>query len=127
MSAPRLLAVGALAAVLTAASAAAAPRQPARLQVTADEFHLVLSRSAVRAGPAIVGLVNFGEDDHDLALRRRAPGARTWKVRTVEPGGFRERQLRLAAGRYQLWCTIADHRALGMQAALRVRPPRQPR
>lgn len=122
MSARRLLAVGALVAVLTAASAAAAPPQPARLQVTADEFTLALSRSAVRAGPAIVGLVNFGEDDHDLALRRRAPGARTWKVRTVEPGDFRERQLRLAAGRYQLWCTIADHRALGMQATLRVRP-----
>jgi hypothetical protein len=122
-----LVVVGALVAVLTAASAAAAPRQPARLQVTADEFTLVLSRSAVRAGPAIIGLVNFGEDDHDLALRRLAPGARTWKVRTVEPGGFRERQLRLARGRYQLWCTIADHRALGMRATLKVRPPQQMR
>ena len=53
----------------------------------------------VPAGPAIVGLVNFGEDDHDLALRRSAAGARTWKVRTVRPGEFRERELRLAAGR----------------------------
>ncbi len=118
-----LLAVGALVAVSTA-SAAAAPRQPARVQVSADEFRLVLSRSRVPAGPAIVGLVNFGEDDHDLALRRRAPGARTWRVRTVRPGAFRERELRLAIGRYQLWCTIADHRALGMRATLRVRPPR---
>jgi plastocyanin len=119
----RLLLVAVVAA-LTATSAAAAPRQPARVQVSADEFQLVLSRSSVRAGPAIVGLVNFGEDDHDLALRRRAVGARTWKVRTVKPGEFRERELRLAAGRYQLWCTIADHRALGMRATLRVRPPR---
>jgi hypothetical protein len=123
---PRLpLAVGLLVAVLTAASAAAAPRQPARLQVAADEFQLVLSRSAVPAGPAIVGLVNFGQDDHDLALRRAVVGARTWKVRTVRPGDFRERQLRLAVGRYRLWCTLADHRALGMRATLRVRAARR--
>jgi hypothetical protein len=118
-----VLVAGFLAAVATT-SAAAAPRQPARVQVAADEFQLVLSRSAVPAGPAIVGLVNFGEDDHDLALRRAAAGARTWKVRTVRPGEFRERELRLAAGRYALWCTLADHRALGMRATLRVRPRR---
>ncbi len=123
MSARALLAAGALVAVFSA-SAAAAPRQPARVQVSADEFRLVLSRAKVPAGPAIVGLVNFGEDDHDLALRRQASGARTWRVRTVRPGEFRERQLRLAIGRYQLWCTIADHRALGMRATLRVRSPR---
>ncbi len=120
------VALGILVALVTAASAAAgSPREPARLQVTADEFQLVLSRSSVRTGPAIVGLVNRGEDDHDLALRRRAAGARTWKIRTVAPGAFRERRLRLVAGRYQLWCTIADHRALGMRATLRVRslPP----
>jgi hypothetical protein len=124
VSARLLLAVGAILAVLATASAAAAPRPAARLQVSADEFTLALSRSAVRAGPAIIGLVNFGEDDHDLALKRRAAGARTWRIRTVEPEGFRERELRLAIGRYDLWCTIADHRALGMRATLRVRPPR---
>ena len=124
MSVRLLLVVGALVAALMTVSAAASPRQPARVQVSASEFRLVLSRSTVRAGLAIVGLVNYGEDDHDLALKRRAPGARTWKVRTVRPGGFRERELRLAVGRYQLWCTIADHRALGMRATLRVRPPR---
>lgn len=128
MSARLTLTVGILvAAVLTAASAAAAPRQPARLQVTAAEFQLALSRSTLPAGRAIVGLVNMGEDDHDLVLKRRATGSRTWKVRTVTPGGFRERELRLVAGRYQLWCTIADHRALGMRATLRVRPPRPAR
>ncbi len=118
-----LLSVGVGVLVATVANAAAAPRQPARVQVAADEFQLVLSRSVVPAGPAIVGLVNFGEDDHDLALRRRAAGARTWKVRTVGPGEFRERTLRLVAGRYALWCTLADHRGLGMRATLKVRRP----
>jgi hypothetical protein len=121
----RLLFVGLVVVALTVSSAAAAvPREPARLQVSADEFRLVLSRASVPAGLTVVGLVNYGEDDHDLALRRAAPGVRTWKVRTVRPGQFRERELRLAIGRYRLWCTLADHRALGMRATLRVRPPR---
>jgi plastocyanin len=120
----RLALIVAVLAIAFATSAAAAPRQPARLQVSADEFGLVLSRSAVKAGPAVVGLVNFGEDDHDLALRRAAAGSKTWLVKTVTPGGFRERTLRLMPGRYRLWCTIADHRARGMQATLRVRPAR---
>jgi hypothetical protein len=124
VSARLLLSIGVGLGVAVVANAAAAPRQPARVQVAADEFQLVLSRSVVPAGPAIVGLVNFGEDDHDLALRRRAAGARTWKVRTVVPGAFRERKLRLVAGRYSLWCTLADHRALGMRATLKVRQPR---
>ena len=122
MSARRAAAVALVAALLCAASASAVTPRPARLQVSADEFGLVLSRPAVRAGPAIVALVNFGEDDHDLALRRIAVGARTWRIATVEPGDFRERQLQLAVGRYRLWCTIANHRALGMRATLRVRP-----
>lgn len=127
MSGRLLLVVVGASAVLTAASAAAAPRQPARLQVTADEFGLVLSHSALPAGPAIIELVNFGEDDHDLALRRRAAGARTWRIRTVTPGEFGARNLSLAAGRYRLWCTLADHRALGMRATLKVWPPRSTR
>jgi plastocyanin len=118
----RLLVAALTLAFALTASAAAAPRQPARLQVTATEFNFVLSRSTVKAGAAVVGLVNMGEDDHDLVLRRRAAGARTWGVKMVTPGGFRERSLRLVPGRYQLWCTIADHRALGMRATLRVRP-----
>ena len=68
----------------------------ARVQVVADEYTLALSRQRLRAGPALVELVNFGEDDHDLRLRRRAPAARTLRIPTVFPG---ERgQLRLRPG-----------------------------
>jgi hypothetical protein len=117
-----MVAAGLVAVLLCVATASATSPAPARVQVSADEFGLVLSRQTVRTGPAVVTLVNFGEDDHDLALRRVAAGARTWRIRTVEPGAFRERRLRLAVGRYRLWCTIANHRALGMRATLRVRP-----
>jgi hypothetical protein len=94
---------------------------PARVQVSATEFQLVLSRGAIKAGPAIVELVNRGEDEHDLALRRVGSGAVTRRIGTVAPGGVGELSARLRPGRFVLWCTLADHRARGMRATLVVR------
>jgi hypothetical protein len=127
---PALGAAAALAAVPAAVSGNPAKRSssspslspsPARVQVTADEFRLALSRVSVRRGPAVIELFNLGEDDHDLAVRRIAPGARTLRVPVVGPGRARDLEARLSPGRYRLWCTLADHRARGMQAILVVR------
>ena len=90
---------------------------PARVQVGADEFGYTLSRPAVRAGPVIVQLANFGEDEHDLRLRRIG-GTRTYRIRTVAPGGVGELEARFLPGRFRLWCSLADHRARGMRATL---------
>ncbi len=119
----RALLVAVLALAVALPASAAGP-SPARLQVTADEFTLVLSRPSLRAGTAIVELVNVGEDEHDLALRRVGKGAVTRRIRPLEPGEVGELQTRLRAGRFTLWCTLADHRARGMQAALTVRAVR---
>lgn len=97
---------------------------PARVQVSAEEFSLAMSRTKVRPGTVILELVNYGEDDHDLALRRNATGARTFRTRVVQPGRLGRIEARLAAGRYTLWCTLADHRTQGMSATLVVRAPR---
>lgn len=94
---------------------------PARVQVTADEYTLVLSRSAIKAGPAVIELVNLGEDEHDLAIRRVGPGAVTRRIATVSPGSTGDLSRRLRAGRFVLWCTLADHRARGMRATLILR------
>jgi len=113
--------VALLAALAVGAPVAhAKPRPPSRMQVTSSEFEFVVSRAKLRQGRAIVELVNLGEDPHDLALRRTARGARTYSTPEVLPGGERTISLRLYPGRYQLWCTIADHRARGMRATLTV-------
>ena len=52
--------------------AAAVRRAPSRLLVEATEFRFTLSRTTVKAGPAIVQLAIRGEDPHDLKLRRPA-------------------------------------------------------
>lgn len=106
-------------AVVTAVALLLAPA-PARLQIGADEFRYSLSRQSIKAGPAIVELVNFGEDEHDLRLRR-VGGTRTYRIGKVRPGALGELETRFAPGRFKLWCSLADHSRRGMRAALVVR------
>jgi hypothetical protein len=98
----------------------AAALAPARVQVSADEFRYTLSRAAIRRGAAIVELVNYGEDEHDLALRR-AGGKRTYRIGRVAPGEVGELEAKLAKGRFALWCTLPGHRTRGMRATLVVK------
>jgi hypothetical protein len=95
---------------------------PARVQVGADEFGYSLSRNSIKAGPAIVQLVNYGEDEHDLRLRR-AGGTRTYRIGTVLPGRVGELEARFLPGRFTLWCSLAGHRTRGMSATLVIRKP----
>lgn len=103
---------------------APAAANPSRLLVSESEFHTVLSSSRIAPGRAIVQLLNRGEDDHDLRLRRitRHPGAPIARWPLTHPGELSELSLRLSTGRYRLWCSLPGHRALGMRATLRVSP-----
>ncbi|MGH3071088.1 MAG: hypothetical protein ACRDNB_02310 [Gaiellaceae bacterium] len=93
---------------------------PARVQVGADEFRYSLSRQTIKAGPAIVQLANYGEDEHDLRLRR-VGGSRVYRIGKVEPGDIAELESRFLPGRFRLWCSLADHRSRGMTATLLVK------
>ena len=95
-----------------------------RVQVTALDFEYRMSRTTVPAGTVIVELVNFGEDEHDFRLRR-LDGRRVYRIAKVAPGERRSRRLRLAPGRYRIWCGVGDHRKRGMTATLRVKAPRR--
>ena len=53
----------------------------------AKEFYFALSRRTVPAGPAIVELVNFGQDEHDLRIQR-VGGAHIAGTPVVEPGDY---------------------------------------
>jgi hypothetical protein len=109
--------------VIAATLAALALVSPARVQVGADEFGYTLSRQSLVAGPVIVQLANYGEDEHDLRLRR-VGGTRTYRIGKVRPGKIGELEARFLPGRFRLWCSLADHRRRGMSATLLVRPRR---
>ena len=93
---------------------------PARVQVSATEFNFGLSRHSIKTGRALIELANFGEDPHDLRLRR-VGGTKIWGTRVVVPEGTATLSAKLRPGRYKLWCSLGDHRALGMEASLLVR------
>jgi uncharacterized cupredoxin-like copper-binding protein len=106
-------------AVLVSAAPAAAP---GRLLVTGKEYDLTLSRSTVAAGRVTIQLLNRGEDDHDLRLRRitHRSGTPVARWALTKPGDVSDLTVRLSRGRYRLWCSLPGHRELGMRATLRV-------
>ena len=93
------------------------PTPPARVQVVAREFSLALSRPKIKSGKAIVELANFGEDAHDLRLQR-VGGKVVYRWPEAQSGDVEDKMLTLGPGTYRLWCSIANHRALGMVATL---------
>jgi plastocyanin len=115
------LALALAGALVVPAAYAVTSRPPSRMQVTSSEFDFVLSRTSLKQGRAIIQLVNLGEDPHDLAIRRNARGARTYRTKVVLPEKFASLTVRLYPGRYTIWCTVGDHRALGMVATFTVR------
>jgi hypothetical protein len=108
------------------AFAGAMPAQAAaplsRVQVVALEFHYRLSRVRVPPGPVRIELANFGQDEHDLQLRR-VGSTRVYRLPKALPGHRQILTLRLKPGLYRLSCSLADHAARGMRAQLRVRRP----
>jgi hypothetical protein len=115
-----LLALTVVALVGVAAPVMAA-RGPSRVQVSALEFEYRLSRLSVRQGPALIEFVNFGEDEHDLMIRR-VGGTKSWRLAKILPSQRATLSIRLRPGIYRLWCEVGDHRVKGMRATLRVRP-----
>jgi plastocyanin len=93
---------------------------PFRLQVTAKEYYYTLSSRTAPPGAAVIQFVNYGEDPHDMRLQR-AGGGRLYKTPVMQPGQYFNLSVKLVPGHYQLWCSIANHRQLGMQAVLVVK------
>jgi plastocyanin len=96
-------------------------RSPVYLQVVEKEYTLQLSRLRVPAGPTIVQAVNFGMDNHDLVMLRNKKGSKPIVFKKIGPNSRVTKMLKLAPGRYTLWCSVPGHRERGMVASLRVR------
>ena len=117
-----VIALAILFGVLAAPAKAAAP---SRLLVETTEFRFTLSRTTVKAGPAIVQLAIRGEDPHDLRLvpaggRGRASGKPVVVAETL-PGAVAEWRGKLSRGRWTLYCSLPGHKRAGMRATLTVR------
>jgi hypothetical protein len=118
----------ALAVCFAALAAPAQAAAPSRLLVEATEFRFTLSRTTIKAGPAIVQLAIRGEDPHDLRLVRAGAGAganaraagRPAVVAETLPGAVAEWRGTLTRGRWTLYCSRPGHKRAGMRATLSV-------
>jgi plastocyanin len=111
-------AAGALAALATLLPAGADAKDPARVQIVEKEYPLTLSRLRVPAGQAIVQLVNLGMDNHDVMIQSTAKGSKPIHFDQLSPGTHSIRTIKLVRGHYTLWCSLPQHRQLGMSATL---------
>jgi hypothetical protein len=101
------------------------PPGPSRLLVRGEEFNLLLSQLKLNPGAAIIQFRNEGEDPHDLWIQRVGSPERL-SIGELAPGDVGELSLRLARdSRYAMWCSLGNHRELGMDASLRVRRKRK--
>jgi azurin len=111
------------AAVVCSLAAPAQAAAPSRVLVEATEFQFTLSRTNVKAGPAIVQLAIRGEDPHDLRLAppRGHASAQPATVPETLPGAVAEWRGKLTKGRWTLYCSLPGHKAAGMRATLTVK------
>jgi hypothetical protein len=115
-------AIAALAATASLLGAGAAQgAAPQRMQVTENEWSLVLSRQKLRPGRAVIEVFNLGQDAHDLVLLRNAKGAKPVSVPKLDHFMRKQVSVKLVVGTYSLWCSLPRHRERGMSATLRVR------
>jgi plastocyanin len=96
------------------------PAAATRLGVTAREWSLVLSRTTLPAGDAIVELDNMGEDAHNLRIERVDGGGSAFDVPLAESGEVKSGRTTVAPGEYKLYCALPGHEAQGMRARLNV-------
>ena len=60
---------------------------------------------------------HFAKDQERL---RKIGTAKIYTIPETAPGQRTSRTFRLPVGSYKVWCGIADHRAMGMRAPLKV-------
>jgi plastocyanin len=92
---------------------------PRRLGVDEKEYSIYPSYNPVGSGRVEFHVTNFGMDAHDFSIRNTA-GSVLWST-PLAPGGKALITVNLTPGEYTLFCSLADHEALGMRARLTVR------
>jgi plastocyanin len=121
----RRLGIALLATALLGAAAparAGAPKNGTAVGVGEREFTITPYRTRVPPGLVRFNVTNFGEDGHNLTVVRASDG----KTLAASPEIRSDRQYTLRVtlkrpGAYRLYCTLANHKALGMKSKIRVK------
>jgi plastocyanin len=117
-SEPSTSAAPSSAAPETAAPPAAAPAEARAVTATEGEMYIELSEDSFTPGSYTIEVVNEGNATHDLVVER--DGADVAATETIAPGASATLTVALEEGEYVFYCSIGNHRAMGMVTTVAV-------
>jgi plastocyanin len=92
--------------------------QAQTLSVSEGDFTIDLAGGDLPAGDYTITVKNDGHATHDLVVEQN--GSDVAKSGTIAPGDSATFTVSLAAGKYVFYCSIGNHRAMGMETDVTV-------
>jgi plastocyanin len=118
---PVRLAILAVAVVLTGCGSAGAPvkTNDTTVAIVLDDYTIRPQQLRVPAGKRLTFVVrNQGRLGHTFRIRGQR--ANVLALTTIRPGRTASKSARLGKGTYTMYCVLANHEELGMNAKLQV-------
>jgi plastocyanin len=95
-----------------------APAETQSITATEADFSISLDRDDLTAGTYDIEVVNDGSATHDLVVER--DGDDVAESEDIAPGASTTLTVTLEPGEYVFYCSIGNHRAMGMELAVTV-------
>jgi plastocyanin len=95
-----------------------APAETQAITATEADFSISLDRDSLTAGTYDIEVVNDGSATHDLVVER--DGDDVAASEDIRPGAATTLTVALEPGEYVFYCSIGNHRAMGMELTVTV-------
>lgn len=92
---------------------------PMTVTVVERDFSIELSETSFTPGTHTFRVQNQGRSPHDLRIE--GPGVADEGSPVINRGGTGEVTVTLQPGTYEVWCSVGNHRAQGMDTTITVR------
>jgi plastocyanin len=112
-------AAGSTAASSSASVSSSGATQAQSIKATEADFGISLDKDALAAGSYTVQVVNNGNATHDLVIEQG--GNDIAKSDSIGPGDTTTLTVDLKPGQYVFYCSIGNHRSMGMEKTVTVR------
>ena len=99
-------------------SASGGSSEAEAITATEQDFSISLSEDHLKAGNYTITVVNNGSATHDLAVEE--DGTTKATSDKIGPGQSTTLTVDLDAGQYVFYCSIGNHRAMGMELTVQV-------
>jgi plastocyanin len=100
------------------ASSSSGEAEAEKITATEADFSIKLDEDSLKAGTYTITVVNNGSATHDLAVEE--DGTTKAKSDKIGPGKSTTLTVDLDAGQYVFYCSVGNHRAMGMELTVQV-------